>query len=42
MKVSKKSFSKEETKEKAVIEVEEILELSTERQQLQNNTIDFL
>ena len=42
MKVTKKAFSKEETKEKAVIEVEEILEMGTERQQVLNDSIDFL
>ena len=42
MKVTKKTFSKEETKEKAVIEVEEILEMGTERQQVLNDSIDIL
>ena len=42
MKVTKKTFSKEETKEKAVIDVEEILDIGTERQQVLNDTIDFL
>jgi hypothetical protein len=42
MKVTNKTFSNEETKEKAVIEFEEILDMGTERQQLLNDTIDIL
>jgi hypothetical protein len=42
MKVTKKNFSNEETKEKAVIDVEEILDMGTERQQLLNDSIDIL
>jgi hypothetical protein len=41
MKVTKKTISNEETKEK-VIEVEEILDMGTERQQLLNDSIDIL
>jgi hypothetical protein len=42
MKVTKKTFSNEEKKEKAVIDVEEILDMGTERQQLLNDSIDIL
>ena len=42
MKGTKMTFSKEETKEKKVIDVEEILDMGTKRQQLLNDSIDIL